>query len=291
MPLSSMTGYGRGEASGEQYRLTVEVKSVNHRFRDVRLKMPSLFMRDEIDLKKLIEKYFKRGSFDVLINYAKTASDSHAIDLDWEKIKKFVEDCKGVANVNGVNLQLRPEDFLRNEFTPNDDDEKYLQLKELLFPAFESALKSLEQMRVEEGKKGAEVLLEHLSQYKNEYEVVKKNADLYEKDVTEKLQKRFDEFEKKLEIDKPRFLQEVVFYLEKLDVQEEISRIEMHLSQLEELLKSDGEIGRKIDFLIQELGRETNTIGSKSSNQDISTAVVQMKVQLEKIREQGYNFE
>lgn len=120
---------------------------------------------------------------------------------------------------------------------------------------------------------------------------MKKNADTFKKAVEDKLLKRVEEYKNIVAIDQGRLLQEVVFYLEKMDIHEEINRVHAHLEKFKNLLKSDNEVGRQIDFLVQELNRETNTMGSKTTNEEISQAVVQMKVQLEKIREQGLNIE
>ncbi len=127
--------------------------------------------------------------------------------------------------------------------------------------------------------------------YDEHYQYICSVADSFQASVEEKLKKRFSELSSELNIDEPRFMQEVIYYLEKLDVHEEINRIQAHLEKLDSILSKGGEVGRQIDFLIQELNRETNTIGSKSNLKDISDSVVQMKVQLEKIREQGLNLE
>jgi uncharacterized protein (TIGR00255 family) len=134
-------------------------------------------------------------------------------------------------------------------------------------------------------------LLEHLKDYETNLLKVDELKSAYPEMVREKLTAKFQEKLKDIKIDESRYLQEVVYYLEKLDVDEEINRAKIHIEKLRKVLKTPGEVGRQIDFLMQELGRETNTLGSKSAQSEISTLVVEMKVQLEKIREQALNLE
>jgi len=289
MPMYSMTGFGRGESSDSQYNVTVELKSVNHRFKDTRFKMSSLFNALEIDLKKELFTYFKRGSFDIYINFKRAEKNSKFDDIDFEKVKSFLE--LSSAALPSDSMRISPTDFLRNEFMMEQDLSKDESLLELTRLAFTRACDSLKESRSSEGQKLDKVIKEHLSIYNDHFEKVVEQTPAFQKSVEEKLKKRFEEMKTEINVEEPRFMQEVVFYLEKLDVHEEINRIKAHLEKLTEILAGPAEVGRQIDFLVQELNRETNTIGSKSSMQDISDNVVQMKVQLEKIREQGLNLE
>ena len=127
--------------------------------------------------------------------------------------------------------------------------------------------------------------------YYGHFQKIESSVESIQKNIETRLRKRFETFSQELNVDEPRFLQEVVYYMEKLDISEEINRIHTHFDRLSELIEKGGEVGRQIEFLLQELNRETNTIGSKSSMEDISESVVQMKVQLEKMREQALNLE
>jgi uncharacterized protein (TIGR00255 family) len=284
-----MTGFGRGESESENYTVTVELKSVNHRFKDVRFKMSSIFNSIEIDLKKILFETVKRGSLEVYVNFKRAENNSKFQDIDEEKVKEYVSLIqKALPN---ESLSLEPTQFLRNEFYKENDlssDEELLtQTKEAFRKACESLLKS----RQQEGQKLQVVLGDHRKQYESYFEQIESLTDEFQKGVEEKLRKRIQDYKDEVNVEESRLLQEVVFYLEKLDVHEEINRIKSHLKKFDDLMKSDKEVGRQIDFLVQELNRETNTIGSKSSHEEISNNVVQMKVQLEKIREQGLNLE
>ena len=180
-------------------------------------------------------------------------------------------------------------DFLSSQFAnPERDTEKDTLL---ITEALQKAVNTLARVRMEEGTSLIRAIREHLDKYKEHLKVVKDNVSHYQKSVEQKLNKKFEEISQDIPIERPRFMQEVVYYMEKMDVQEEITRIHSHLEKLSSLLSSDGEIGRQVDFFVQELNRETNTIGSKSASPELSDNVVQMKVQLEKIREQGLNLE
>ncbi len=284
-----MTGFGRGESSDSQYNVTVEIKSVNHRFKDTRFKMSSLFNSLELELKKELFSFFKRGSFDIFVNFKRADKNSKFEDIDFDKVKSFLESSSSI--IPREQMKISPTEFLRSEFMMENDLSKDESLLGLTRAAFTKACKRLEESRQSEGLKLDKVIREHLSVYQQHFQNVVAQAPTFQKTVENKLKKRFEEMKTELNVEEPRFMQEVVFYLEKLDVYEEINRIKAHLEKLEEIIGGKAEVGRQIDFLVQELNRETNTIGSKSSMQEISDNVVQMKVQLEKVREQGLNLE
>lgn len=284
-----MTGFGRGISEGDNFNVTVEIKSVNHRFKDVRFKMSSLFNSIEMDLKKLLFSKMKRGSFEVYINYKKSEKKASFEDIDTTKVNDFVKLIK--ETIPDTHLSLEPTQFLRGEFYKDQDLSSDEELLSLTKDAFEHACKSILSSREVEGKKLHSVLIDHKKKYQEHFATIESLTEEFQESVEQKLRKRLQTYGSEINVEEQRLLQEVVFYLEKLDVHEEINRIESHLKKLEDLLSSQSEVGRQIDFLVQELNRETNTIGSKSSHEEISHNVVQMKVQLEKIREQGLNLE
>ena len=291
MSFQSMTGFGKGELEGERYRLSVELKSVNHRFKDMRFKMGNVFNSEEISLRQKIEKNFKRGSFDIFINYKKAQTSELKLVIDEQKVEAFIEKMQGVLRNKQVSMTVNPTDFLRSDFAI-EDDEKEEELKGMVSEAFDKALENLSVSRQEEGLKLLETLKSHRDEYIKHFKIVESLKDSYQANVKDKLTKRFSDDGQELKVDESRFMQEVIYYLEKLDIQEEISRINIHLEKLDGILNtSQEEAGRQIDFLVQELNRETNTIGSKSGSSEISENVVQMKVQLEKIREQALNLQ
>ncbi|HXH32588.1 MAG TPA: YicC/YloC family endoribonuclease [Bacteriovoracaceae bacterium] len=291
MSVYSMTGFGKGEATGPNLTITTEIKTVNNRFKDFKFRMSSLFNALELDLRSKLESDFRRGSFDISISYKRKEKAVTEFQVDPNKVEAFLRMMKPIFESQNLPCTVSPTDFLRNDFYKDEEDQKEKELEPLVMSSFENAVRALKTSRAIEGQKLVEKLLEHLSVYQSclgKVEVLKSD---YPEMMKDKLNLKLNEKLKDVKVDESRFLQEVIYYLEKLEIDEEINRAKIHLEKLTSVLKSSGEIGRQIDFLLQELGRETNTLGSKSAHPDISSNVVEMKVQLEKIREQALNLE
>lgn len=290
MPVFSMTGFGKGEAANNKWNVVVEIKTVNNRFKDFRFKMGSALSSLEFDLRRSLEAHFKRGTFDVSVSYQKKQEAQTESNLDEAKVQQWIAlVTKAVGDK--VQLTASPTDFLRSDFLKEEDKDKTQELSGPVNEAFLQAVKGLTLSRQNEGQSLVEKLLEHLSAYEVlliRNEVLKGH---YPEMMKEKLTTKLNEKMKDFKVDQDRLMQEVIFYLEKLEIDEEINRAKIHVAKLREVLSGSGEIGRQIDFLLQELGRETNTMGSKSAHMEISQNVVEMKVQLEKIREQALNLE
>ena len=292
MAVYSMTGFGKGEAVGDGFTITTEIKTVNNRFKDYKFRMSNLFNSKELELRTLLDEHFKRGSFDISVIYKKTDAGNVEFQVDPKKVKAYIELMAPVFKEAGAMLQFSPTDFLRADFYKSEDDsQKEDVLLNLVGDSVLAAVNALKISRQREGEKLVAKLQEHLDVYELNLEKIEIQKNLYPEILREKLTQKFEEKLKEIKVDESRFLQEVIYYLEKLDVDEEITRAKIHISKLRSVLNSNGEIGRQIDFLLQELGRETNTLGSKSAQSEISSYVVEMKVQLEKIREQALNLE
>ena len=289
MGIQSMTGFGRGEAADSDRNVVAEIKSVNHRFKDINFKMPSHCLSFEPSLRKTLEKSFKRGRFDIFLDFRGGENSNLADGIHLKSVEEFLKTLAPVLEKQGYQKQARVTDFLSPQFANTKrDTQKDSELAKL---ALERAIEQLTQVRTHEGKALIQAIKTHFAQYRKHLQIVENNVSLYQESMEQKLKKKFEEFSEDISIERPRFMQEVIYYMEKMDVQEELTRIHSHLKKLESLLNSNGEIGRQVDFLIQELNRETNTLGAKSSSAELSDNVVQMKVQLEKIREQGLNLE
>jgi uncharacterized protein (TIGR00255 family) len=286
-----MTGFGKGESTGSNYTLTTEIKSVNNRFKDFKFRMSSLFNSIEIDLRSKLENEFKRGSFDISVSYKKNDKAVAEFYVDPKKVSAYLDLMRPVFEEKKIAFHVSPVEFLRSDFYRDDDTNRDEEMSILAKKSFDQAIAALKISRSAEGEKLVSKLLEHLGVYESCLIEVEKLKNLYPDMIKDKLTQKMNEKLKDFKIDESRFLQEVVYYLEKLEIEEEITRARIHLGKLKSVLNSSGEIGRQIDFLLQELGRETNTMGSKSAHPDISSNVVEMKVQLEKIREQALNLE
>jgi uncharacterized protein (TIGR00255 family) len=286
-----MTGFGKGESTGSNYTLTTEIKSVNNRFKDFKFRMSSLFNSIEIDLRSKLENEFKRGSFDISVSYKKNDKAVAEFYVDPKKVSAYLDLMRPIFEEKKIAFHVSPVEFLRSDFYRDDDTNRDEEMSVLAKKSFDQAIAALKISRSAEGEKLVSKLLEHLGVYESCLIEVEKLKNLYPDMIKDKLTQKMNEKLKDFKIDESRFLQEVVYYLEKLEIEEEITRARIHLGKLKTVLNSSGEIGRQIDFLLQELGRETNTMGSKSAHPDISSNVVEMKVQLEKIREQALNLE
>lgn len=291
MQVYSMTGFGKGEAAGSNFTLTTEIKTVNNRFKDFKFRMSSLFNSLEIDLRSQLEAEFRRGSFDISISYKKIERPAAEFQVDTAKVEAYLNLMKPIFEKQKLGFSVSPVEFLRGDFYKEEDAGKEDEMAPLVKASFVDAIKQLKISRLAEGNKLAEKLLEHLSIYESCLVKVEKQKSEYPEMMKDKLTQKLSEKLKDIKVDESRFMQEVIYYLEKLEIDEEINRAKIHLGKLRSVLNSTGEIGRQIDFLLQELGRETNTMGSKSAHPEISNNVVEMKVQLEKIREQALNLE
>jgi uncharacterized protein (TIGR00255 family) len=291
MQIYSMTGFGKGEASGENFTLTTEIKTVNNRFKDFKFRMSSLFNSLEIDLRSQLEAEFRRGSFDISISYKKNEKAAGEFQVDPAKVEAFLKMMKPVFEKQNIAFAVSPVEFLRGDFYKDENEGREDEMSPLLKTSFIEAIKQLKASRLAEGNKLSEKLLEHLAVYESCLRKIEKHKSEYPDMMKDKLTQKLSEKLKDLKFDESRFMQEVIYYLEKLEIDEETNRANIHIDKLRSVLNSSGEIGRQIDFLLQELGRETNTMGSKSAHPEISNNVVEMKVQLEKIREQALNLE
>jgi len=285
-----MTGFGKGESSSSGFTITTEIKTVNNRFKDFKFRMSSMFNSLELDLRSKLENEFRRGSFDISVSYKRNEKSVIEFQVDPEKVETYLKIMKPIFERINVPFESSPCEFLRSEFY-SDDGQKEEELLPLVLQSFDQAIKALKASRENEGRKLIQKLLEHLNVYESCLGQVEKLKSLYPEMIKDKLTGKLNEKLKDFKLDESRFLQEVVYYLEKLEIDEEINRAKIHLVKLKAVLNSTGEVGRQIDFLLQELGRETNTMGSKSAHPEISSHVVEMKVQLEKIREQALNLE
>ncbi len=296
MSIKSMTGYGKGQIIENNRKLIVEIKSVNHRFLDLSIKSPRQFMFAEECLRAIIKNSnIKRGHLDVFIQYEDNREDKNNIKIDYNIAKEYVEAANeiskkfGLPNENDSIKILTMRDVLT--FEENEDDDAVLKF--LLEKATQEALKSIIQARIKEGVELEIDLLCKLNEVKNLVEKINKlsNDDIAQQ--IEKLKQKIQGYLGDISIDKDRLMNEIVFYSDKVGVDEEITRLKSHIkSFVDDISDSKDEaIGKKLDFIVQEMNRETNTIGSKASKVEITRIVVELKMIIEKIREQIQNIE
>jgi len=292
--IRSMTGFGRGEFSDTIHNFSVEIKTVNHRYNDIMIKMPKHLNYLEENIKKYIKKYINRGRVEVYINVEYVSESPIDVSIDVPLAKSYKSALESLIEELNIEYKVGLEDILTlNDVvkTERKDIDKDI-VWNCLTKALDIALDSVKAMRIEEGialKKDIECQLNTMNHMILEIE---KRAPFVVKEYKEKLQQRIKELiDEEHDLDDERLNYEVALFADKSDINEEIVRFKSHMKQFLQSLEYDEPIGRKLDFLIQEMNREINTIGSKASDLYITNYVVDIKSELEKIREQVQNIE
>ena len=290
--IKSMTGYGKSSLSINSREYQVEIKTVNHKYIDVNIKMPRIISYLEEDVRKLVVSRIKRGKVDIQISFENYSKDGNEVKINTELAQIYIQSLRELAEAENLssNIEVTEITKLPDVLTIKsnlDEDET----KEELLQVANEAIDKLIQMRKVEGEKISKDILDKIAriEQKNE-EIFSLSTGLIEEYVV-KLEARVKELLKTEELDKSRLMQEVVIYADKCSVEEEVTRLRSHIYQLRYLINSEEPIGKKMDFLIQEMNRETNTIGSKANNLEITNIVVDIKTILEDIREQIQNIE
>jgi uncharacterized protein (TIGR00255 family) len=285
----SMTGFGKSEITIDHFNINIEIRSLNSKFLDLSLKLPSIFKDLDLPLRKLIKEKVMRGKVELMIHYEKI-NQSNTISLNKEKIIKYHNDLKEIVNeldyksdkdLIGYALKL-PEIIQHSKEKLNDNS------KSLLFSSVEKACEDLKKFRRNEGAALEKELTGYLNTILNNLHEVNSFENERLPKVKEKLKKAIDELNLKSEIDEKRLEQELIYYSEKLDLTEEKVRLKEHCIHFKETIKETNS-GKKLGFITQEMGREINTLGSKANHIKIQKIVVNMKDELEKIKEQVLN--
>ena len=289
--IRSMTGYGRGKYEIEGREYTVEIKSVNNRYCDISVKLPRSISYLEEKIKKEVTNSVSRGKIDVFITFYNNSTKGKNIKFNRELAGIYISELKELAKEQEVNCDIQVTEITKfpDVLTIENDEDEELIWSELKLP-LEEAVKSFVNMKETEGKKIFEDLTARVDDIQNKINIISENSTRLIKEYIVKLENRIKELLDTEKIDENRLAMETVIYADKSSVEEEITRLNSHICQFKELIKQNV-VGKKLDFLIQEMNRETNTIGSKSSSIEITNLVVEMKTQIEDIREQIQNIE
>ncbi|WP_238610299.1 YicC/YloC family endoribonuclease [Carnobacterium divergens] len=293
--MKSMTGFGRHSIHSAAYQIDIEIKSINHRFLEVISRFPKELNAFESEIRKQITATLKRGRVEVYINLKQTAENQKQLQVNWSLIEEavgFVAEANKKYQAQGIDFTpsltqlIATGDFLAIEERKIANDD----LMNLIQEAMDQALIELVTSRKAEGERLKQHLTNHLFEFEKGVQEVATHTESFEAYYQKRLSTKLMEVAGGF-VDEPRLLTELALLLEKADIHEELERLDSHLAQLRVLLEKDTPIGRELDFLIQEMNREVNTIGSKATQIQLTDAVIQMKTQLEKIREQVQNIE
>jgi len=293
--VKSMTGYGRARETRNGRDITVEVRSVNNRYLDCTVKMPRAYIFAEDAVKAAVQKAASRGKVDVFISVDSLGAEETVVKVNEPLAKQYIDAMKQLISLGGgyVKSEYRATDLARlpDVLTVTKAEEDLETISADLGAVLDEALKNYVAMREVEGKKLAEDILSRLETIEAITAKVEERSPKTVAEYREKLTARMNEVLQSTTIDESRILAEAAIFADKVAVDEETVRLRSHLAQLREMLCSDIPVGRKLDFLIQEVNRESNTIGSKCTDLEISKWVVDLKAEIEKIREQVQNIE
>ena len=289
--IKSMTGYGRGKYEIDSREYTVEIKSVNNRYCDISVKLPRSISYLEEKVKKEITSKVSRGKIDVFITFYNNSTKGKNIKFNRELASMYISELKELAKENSINSDLQVTEISKfpDVLTIENDEDEELIWNELQIPLNE-AIHNFINMKEVEGKKIYEDLSYRIEDIQNKINIISENSTRLIKDYVVKLETRIKELLNTENIDENRLAMETVIYADKCSVEEEITRLNSHVSQYKNFI-NESVVGKNLDFLIQEMNRETNTIGSKSSSIEITNLVVEIKTQIEDIREQIQNIE
>jgi uncharacterized protein (TIGR00255 family) len=291
--IKSMTGYGRVEGLCVGRNIIVEAKSVNHRFLEIALRMPASLYPLEMEYKKKIAERFKRGRIDVSIRLEGESSDTSKVNLNMDIARDYFDILSRLKTEFNIQEPITLKNLIsfRDLFTPPAETQLDADLLNSVEKMLHEALSILINMRQDEGIalfSDMQMRLQAIGEIMGE---IRLRAPQVVLEYQKRLSERIKELTAGLELDASRLAQEVAVMADRCDITEEIVRMQSHISQFEALLQSDEAEGRKIDFLLQEMNREINTIGSKGNDLDIARQVIEVKSELGKLREQAQNIE
>ncbi|WP_375580343.1 YicC/YloC family endoribonuclease [Marivirga tractuosa] len=289
--IKSMTGFGIAEAQNDNITVEVEIKTLNSKFLDLSLKLPKILNSKEIEVRNVITKMLIRGKASVSINISKKNKQLALPNIDQELFTAYLEKLSELEELNGrkfhdiMKMSLEAPEIIKYEDDQLTEDDQLL-----IIDTLKNALEKCNEFRDSEGKTVSDVLAGYINTISEKLEKAKDIEPKRMEKIRTRLQNNVKELTLSVDYDQERLEQELIYYSEKLDVNEEVERLSIHLKYFLDTLKSKAEShGKKLGFISQEIGREINTLGSKANDSDLQEQVIQMKEELEKIKEQSLN--
>lgn len=292
--IKSMTGFGRGEHSSNGFQITVELKTLNSRYLDISLRTPKALQHNEIDIKEIIQKQLSRGKVHISINIEKKDEENPAVKFNSELVKAYGEMLEQIKTITNIKEPISIKDILRfDDIFENDqiEEETGKEIWNCTKNALNDSLIMLNQMRLKEGTELKKDLIKQINGILDMLTEVNRLSDGRVPEVREKLQLRIKNLISDDKFDPDRLEMEIALIADKMDINEEVIRLQSHLKFFLEALDSEESVGRRLNFLSQEINRELNTIGSKANDSVIAHHIVLGKEKLEQIREQVQNIE
>lgn len=291
--LKSMTGFGRFEEVTDQYKISVEMKAVNHRYLDMNIKMPKKFSAFEAGLRTLLKNYIQRGKVDIYISYEDYTEGNlclkynRTLAAEYVDVFRQMEEQFGIRNDMSASVLARCPEVLTMEEEPEDEE----HLWKIVSGAVEKAAERFVQTRLDEGERLGRDLTAKLDYMLTLVDFIEERAPVLLREYRQKLEDKVSELLASAAVDESRIAAEVTIYADKICVDEEMVRLRSHIISTREKLQAGGAVGRELDFIAQEMNREANTILSKSNDLEVSNHAIELKTGIEKVREQIQNIE
>lgn len=291
--IKSMTGFGRCEKATEEYKAVVEIKSVNHKYCDISIKLPKKLNQFEVAIRNILKEYIKRGKADVYISYENLKTGNVQVRYNRELAESYADSIKSIGEDFGINpdfsaaLLSRYPEVLTLEETADDETEIFERVEGVIRTACENFVRS----RMDEGQNLEKDLIEKLDFISETVDYIVERSPAVVDEYRTRLKTKVEELLGGVQVDESVLATEITVYADKMCVDEEMVRLKSHIASMKKAFEDDGSIGRKLDFIAQELNREANTTLSKSSDVSISDKAIELKTEIEKIREQIQNIE
>lgn len=291
--MHSMTGYGKGQHTSGKFEITIEIKSVNNRYLDILFRMPSILSSFESELRQVIKQNVSRGKISVFIEIKEAVKNNNGNTIDEEKLLHYYNILKSIKDKLNLSQEIELNHLLTFQelFETDISNVDEIKFKTDLLTTLDKAIKSFNKMRFKEGKHLITDMIERLDKIDNITQSVYKKAPANVRNEFDKLLIRINELLENQQIDPERLEQEIALISDKVDITEELTRMDSHIGQFRQTLKRDKELGKKLTFILQEMHREANTMNSKTTDVEISHLIIQVKEEIEKIREQTQNIE
>jgi uncharacterized protein (TIGR00255 family) len=289
-----MTGFGKGESSNDKIKFTVEIKTINNRYNDINIKSPKFIRNFEERVRKSVKNKITRGRIDIGLSYEMLEGNEIVVKPNKSAAISYQNAIQELSQLLNINQEASLQNYLGlpDIFEVSRLDEADDSIWDCLEVAVENAIQELKDMREIEGEELRQDILNNIDKINDFIDYIEKQSSTVVKEYQEKLEKRIaDLMTNNYSLDENKLYNEVVFFADRSDINEEIVRLRSHLKQFEFSVKEGGVVGRKLDFILQEINREANTIASKSSKIEITQSAVEIKNHLEKMREQVQNIE
>ena len=291
--IKSMTGFGRCEVNRDDRKVSVEIKSVNHRYLELGIKIPRKLNYLDSDIRNLAKEYVERGKVDVFVTYQNLGEGDEDIRYNATLAKEYYDAFAQVSSDLGIENDVKTSYIMRSPdvitIESAEDDEN--AVKEIVLEATKGALEKLVESRSNEGERLKKDILEKLDSIKENVDFIEEKSPVIVDEYKEKINEKIHELLDDNQIDESRIAQEVTMFADKVCVDEEIVRLKSHVNAMVETFDQEGVVGRRLDFITQEMNREANTTLSKTTDSEISERAITLKTDIEKVREQIQNIE